>query len=409
MRMDEDGSDGTAPMPLAGLRVLDFGHTVMGPACGLVLADLGAEVIRIEPPGGDRTRRLQGFARGFFATFNRNKRSLALDLKDAEGRAIVEKLVATADVVVENFAPGTMERLGLGWERLHALNPRLILCSLKGYLPGPYESFAALDEVVQMQGGLAYMTGPPGQPLRAGTSVVDITGGVFGAVAILAALRERDRTGRGSLVQSGLFETVAFLVAQHIAAAAMTGQPLPPMPVRPPAWVPYDTLPAADAPVFVATTTDAQWQRLCASFGLEDLGADPALRSNAGRIAGRERVLAGLREAFAGLPAAEVLARCRAAGLPCAPVARPQDLAEDPHLRSNGRMAEVALPGGLGAWLPLLPIALQGHSPPLRRQPPSSGEAGAELLREIGLDDAAIAELAARGVVELPGEGAATL
>jgi crotonobetainyl-CoA:carnitine CoA-transferase CaiB-like acyl-CoA transferase len=402
MGEDTSGAEAAA-LPLAGLRVLDFGHTVMGPACGLVLADLGAEVIRIEPPGGDRTRRLQGFARGFFATFNRNKRSLALDLKTPEGHAILERLVQTADIVVENFAPGTMERLGLGWERLHALNPRLILCSLKGYLPGPYESFTALDEVVQMQGGLAYMTGPPGQPLRAGTSVVDITGGVFGAVAILAALRERDRTGRGSQVGSGLFETVAFLVAQHMAAAAITGEPLPPMPLRTPAWALYDTLSAADAPVFVACTTDAQWQRFCTLFALDDLAADPALRTNAGRIAARERLLARVRAALAALPAAEVLARCRSAALPCAPVGRPEELSADPHLRANGRMAEVALADGLRGLLPLLPITLAGRSPGLRRQPPAAGEAGAVLLRELGLDDAAIADLAARGVVELPG------
>jgi crotonobetainyl-CoA:carnitine CoA-transferase CaiB-like acyl-CoA transferase len=221
-----DAAAGEAPgeLPLSGIRVLDFGHTVMGPTCGVVLADLGAEVIRVEPPEGDRTRRMYGFARGFFGAFNRNKRSLGIDLKHPEGRAIIERLLPTADVLIENFAPGAMDRLGLGWEQARAVNPRLIYCALKGYLPGPYEHLPALDEVVQMQGGLTYMTGPPGRPLRAGTSVVDIMGGVFGAVAILAALRDRDRTGQGRLVRSALFESVAFMVGQHMASIALTGQ-----------------------------------------------------------------------------------------------------------------------------------------------------------------------------------------
>ncbi len=255
----KDPKDEAAGLPLRGLRVLDFGHTVMGPSCGMVLADLGAEVIRIEPPGGDRTRRMHGFARGFFGAYNRNKRSFVVDLKSAEGKALFLRLLPTADALVENFAPGAMDRLGLGWEALRAINPRLIYCSLKGYLPGPYEHHTALDEVAQMQGGLAYMTGPPGRPLRAGTSVIDIMGGVFGAVAILAALRERDATGEGRIVRSALFETVAFLVAQHMASAAITGTPAPPMPARQSAWSIYEIMATADDPVFVAVTSDEQW------------------------------------------------------------------------------------------------------------------------------------------------------
>lgn len=392
-----------ARQPLTGLRVLDFGHTVMGPVCGMVLADLGAEVIRIEPPGGDRTRRMHGFARGFFAAYNRNKRSLGVDLKAPEGRAVLQRLLATADVLVENFAPGAMEKLGLAWEDAREINPRLVYCSLKGYLPGPYGNYTALDEVAQMQGGLAYMTGPPGRPLRAGTSVVDIMGGVFGAVAILAALRERDRTGQGTKVQSALFETVAFLVAQHMASAALTGKPVPPMPARQAAWSVYEIFQGADSPVFLAVTTDQQWLRFCGLFGLAELAADPALRTNEGRIAARERVMPALRAAMERLPAQEILARCRGAGLPCAPVARPEDLFEDPHLHANGAMGEVELAAGLRAMLPLLPITIEGISLRVRRQPPAAGEAAADLLRELSYDAQAVADLAARGIVDLPG------
>ncbi|MBX6372957.1 MAG: CoA transferase [Acetobacteraceae bacterium] len=386
-------------LPLSGLRVLDFGHTVMGPTCGLILADLGAEVIRVEPPEGDRTRRMYGFARGFFATFNRNKRSIGVDLKHPEGRAIIERLLPTTDVLIENFAAGAMDRLGLGWEQVREVNPRLIYCSLKGFLPGPYEHLPSLDEVAQMQGGLAYMTGPPGQPLRAGSSVVDITGGVFGAIAILAALRERDRTGKGRLVRSALFESVAFLVAQHMAYTALTGQPVPPMPARQSAWSVYNVFETADAPVFVAVTSDAHWRRFCEEFRFLDLLEDPTLATNDQRIAERERLMPRLRAELAKLPAKEVIARCNAALVPAAPVNRPQDLFEDPHLRAGGAMAEVALSETVKAFLPLLPIAIEGVPLGVRHQPPKAGEATREVLATLGYDAAAIEALAARGVI----------
>jgi len=213
----------TDTLPLAGIRVLEFCHTIMGPSAGLILADLGADVIKIEPPNGDPTRRRIGFAAGFFATFNRNKRSFAVDLKNEEGRALLYRLAAKADVVLENFAPGTMERLGCGYDDLSQRNPRLIYCALKGFLSGPYEHRPALDEVVQFMAGLAYMTGPPGQPLRAGSSVVDIMGGMFAVIGVQAALRERQRTGRGQMVKSALFESTAFLMMQHMAGEVVNG------------------------------------------------------------------------------------------------------------------------------------------------------------------------------------------
>ncbi|MGE0417182.1 MAG: CaiB/BaiF CoA transferase family protein, partial [Acetobacteraceae bacterium] len=192
--------------PLAGLKVLEFSHTVMGPTAGLLFAEMGADVIKVEPaPDGDRTRRLGGFGAGFFAGFNRNKRSLAIDLKSKEGQAVMHRLVPHADIVLENFGPGTMERLNCGYEHLAPLNDRLIYLALKGYLAGPYEHRPALDEVVQFQSGLAWMTGPPGRPLRAGASVIDIMGAMFGVIAVQAALRERVVTGKGQRVASSLF------------------------------------------------------------------------------------------------------------------------------------------------------------------------------------------------------------
>ncbi|HWV80893.1 MAG TPA: CaiB/BaiF CoA-transferase family protein, partial [Hyphomicrobiaceae bacterium] len=212
-------------LPLAGVRVVEFCHVIMGPTCGLILGDLGADVIKVEPaPNGDNTRRMVGSGAGFFATYNRNKRSLALDMKTPEGMEISKKLIASADVLTENFRPGAMDALGLGYEALKKTNERLIYCSLKGFLSGPYDKRSALDEVVQMMAGLAYMTGPVGRPLRAGASVNDMMGGMFAAIGILAALRERDRTGEGQLVQSALYENCAFLVGQHMMQYVVTGK-----------------------------------------------------------------------------------------------------------------------------------------------------------------------------------------
>jgi crotonobetainyl-CoA:carnitine CoA-transferase CaiB-like acyl-CoA transferase len=389
-------------LPLEGLRVLDFGHTVMGPSCGLVLADLGADVIRIEPPGGDRTRRLPGFAVGFFGSFNRNKGSVCIDLKDPRGRDIVRRLIRDADVLIENFAPGVMERLGLGWEDARAINERLIYCALKGYLPGPYENLPALDEVVQMQAGLAYMTGPPGRPLRAGASVVDLFGGVFGDVAILAALRERDRTGRGQLVRSSLFETTAFLVTQHMAASAIVGGPVPPMPGRRgAAWCVYDLFATADDPVFIGVTSEAHWVRFCGAFPIDALRDDPALRSHDDRVRERPRVVARLSELFGAMSSADVLARCRAALIPCAPVARPDQLFDDPHLSAAGGLLDVALNETVRARLPALPIEMDGARPALRRQPPAAGCDTQAVLAAVGLSQAEIDSLAADGVIDL--------
>ncbi|RYJ00886.1 MAG: CoA transferase, partial [Acetobacteraceae bacterium] len=322
------------PQPLKGLKVLEFSHTIMGPCAGLVLADLGADVVKVEPaPAGDHTRRLPGFAAGFFAAFNRNKRSLALDLKSPEGRAAAHRLVAQADVVLENYGPGTMERLGCGWEDLKAVNPRLVYLALKGFLAGPYEHRPALDEVVQFQSGLAYMTGPPGRPLRAGASIIDILGAVFGVVAVQAALRERDQTGQGQRVSGALFESAVFLMGSHMAGLAATGEPPPPMPARRGAWGIYDAFPTAgDGQLFVGVTSDQQWLRFTEAFGLTDFAADARLATNAQRSGERSWLIPALQEVFLHYSQEEVARRCEAAGISWAPVGKPADLFEDPHL-----------------------------------------------------------------------------
>ena len=364
-----------APLPLSGVRVVEFTHMVMGPTCGMILADLGAEVIKVEPPGGDKTRSLPGLGIGFFRSFNRNKKSVVLDIQSAEGLAQAKALIGTADVVLENFRPGLMDKLGLGYGALSASNPQLIYVSHKGFLPGPYEHRTALDEVVQMMGGLSYMTGPEGRPLRAGTSVNDIMGGMFGAIGVLAALRERERTGRGQEIQSALFENCAFLSAQHVQQFLMTGEPAPPMPSRVSAWSVYDVFALAnDEQLFVAATSDKQFQTLCGVIGRLDLASDPALATNAQRVAVRPQLLAALGETMATLDKAELSARLEKAGLPYAPITRPDQLVDDPHLLQSGGMVDMTTDDGGTTKTLLLPLTLGGRRLGVRKPLPRIGE-----------------------------------
>lgn len=391
----------SAPLPLQGIRVAEFAHMVMGPSCGLVLADLGADVIKVEPLEGDNTRRLEAAGAGFFPIFNRNKKSLAVNLKRSEGREIVLRLLDTADVLVENFRPGALERMGLGYEALAARNPGLVYCSLKGFLAGPYEERAALDEVVQMMGGLAYMTGLPERPLRAGASVVDIMGGTFGAVAILAALRERERTGRGRRVTSALFETTAFLVAQHIAQYELTGEAPPPMSVKRPAWGVYDIFETADDRLFIGIVTDTQWEVFCREFGEVELRSDPRLASNGARVKERGWLIPRLAAVFRRWTRAELERKLDAIGLPYAPIAKPWDLLDDPHLAASGGLLETRLPDGRIFHAPTLPLALDGARLPKRAEPPAVGEGAAGVLAALGYGREEITALRDAGVIAL--------
>jgi crotonobetainyl-CoA:carnitine CoA-transferase CaiB-like acyl-CoA transferase len=388
-------------LPLAGLRVVEFVHMVMGPSCGLILADLGADVIKIEPvPDGDNTRRLTSSGAGFFVAFNRNKRSLALDMKDPEGLAIARKLIATADVVTENFRPGAMDKLGLGYGDVRKLNPRTVYCSLKGFLEGPYEHRTALDEVVQMMAGLAYMTGPAGRPLRAGASVNDIMGGMFAVIAILAAIEERHRTGEGRYVKSSLYENCAFLSAQHIAQFGVTGEEPPPMPVRRGAWAIYDIFDTADREqLFVAVVSDTQWGPFCDMFGLPLFKSDPRFATNASRYAARDTMLPAVAAVLGKFTKAELIAKCETLGIPFAPIVRPVELLDDPHLNASQGLVDITGPDGKQLRIPGLPMSFDGDRLPVRRDPPAMGAHGRELLAELGYAAADIDRLFAKGTL----------
>jgi crotonobetainyl-CoA:carnitine CoA-transferase CaiB-like acyl-CoA transferase len=389
-------------LPLEGVRVVEFAHMVMGPACGLVLADLGAEVIKVEPLEGDNTRRLMGAGAGFYPMFNRNKKSLALDLKKMEGREIALKLICSADAMTENFRPGALEKMGFGYDDLKNRNPRLVYCTMKGFLSGPYENRPALDEVVQMMGGLAYMTGLPDRPLRVGSSVNDIMGGMFAAIGILAALREREKTGKGQLVRSALFENTAFLVAQHMAQLAITGEEPPPMAVKTPAWGVYDIFNTKDGDrLFVGVVTDTQWEVFCREFGAGALAADARLKTNGDRVTAREWLLPRLQEILLRHTKAELSQKLEAIGLPFAPITRPRDLFDDPHLKAGG-MIETQDPRGMRFKVPGLPLELDGKRLGLRNQPPVVSQNARELLAGLGYAAARIDALFAEGVVAAP-------
>ena len=386
--------DTKQPLPYEGIRVVEFTHMVMGPTCGMLLGDLGAEVIKVEPIEGDNTRRLLGSGAGFFPNFNRNKKSIALDLKQPGGVEAALRLIATADIVSENFKAGTMKKLGLDYDTLKKLNPRLIYVSHKGFLPGPYDHRTALDEVVQMMGGLAYMTGRSGDPLRAGTSVNDIMGGMFGAIGAMAALRQRELTGVGCEVQSALFENNVFLVGQHMMQFAATGKAADPMPSRISAWGVYDVFTVKDGEqIFLAAVSDKQWAIFCKAFGLEEMMADPRLKTNNDRVLAREWMMPVLRSHLADRSAAELSAMFEANGLPFAPITRPEALFDDPHLNATGGLAPIRMNDGSMSKTPLLPFTMGGQRAGIRLQPPLLGEHTNALLTEVGYSDEEIAAL----------------
>jgi crotonobetainyl-CoA:carnitine CoA-transferase CaiB-like acyl-CoA transferase len=385
-------------LPYEGIRVIEFTHMVMGPTCGMVLADLGAEVIKVEPIGqgreGDSTRQLIGSGAGFFPLFNRNKKSLALNLHTPEGKEAALRLIATADIVAENFKSGTMKKLGLDYETLKKLNPRLMYVSLKGFLPGPYEHRTALDEVVQMMGGLAYMTGRPGDPLRAGASVNDIMGGMFGAMGAMAALAQRAHTGLGQEVQSALFENNVLLVAQHILQYQVTGQAAKPMPSRISAWAIYDVFEVQNGEqIFLAVVSDTAWKIFCEVFAYDDLLADERLKTNNARVAQRDWLIPLLRERLRMHSSKHLSEVFEKNSLPYAPITPPHELLDDVHLKATGSLAPLTLDDGREIQTVLLPIALNQARLKVRSGVPRLGEHNDDVLRSLGYSPEKIKQL----------------
>ena len=386
--------------PLTGIKVIEMTHMVMGPAVGAILGDLGAEVIKIEPISGDKTRVLKQSGSGYFLTYNRNKRSLAMDIKKEEGKKIIRSLIRKSDVFIENFRPGAMDKLGFSYEEFSKLNPELIYCSAKGFLKGPYEHRTALDEVAQMMGGLAYMTGPPGRPLRAGSSVIDIMGGMFGAIAILAALQERQTTKKGQKVTSALYENVVYLMGQHMAQTATTGSPPPPMSVRVAAWAVYDIFDTKDGEqIFIGVVSDTQWKLFCESFGLDDYTNDESMDLNKGRVEQRDVIIPRLQELFKTFTKNDLMKKLDSTGLPFAPISKPEDLFDDVHLNESGGLLDIEIPTGGKTKLPAMPINMDDRRFDVHTPVPKVGEHSIQILEELGMGEDEINDLFDQEVV----------
>src|SRR5574341_207581 len=392
-------------LPLEGTRVLELGHIVAGPTAGLILADLGADVIKIEDPsrGGDQSRNSpSGLATFYF--LNRNKRSLALNLKEREGRELFLKFAAASDVVLDNFAPGVLERLEVDYDTVSKINPRIIYCSLNGFLKGPYAHRPALDEVAQMMGGIAYMTGLPDRPLRIGASVTDISVAAYGVIGILSALLQRNHTGRGQHLTSGLFETVVFWVGQHLAHFAVTGEPSQPMAVRKMGtrfrWGVFDLFRAVDGrQVFIGITGNRHWETFCAEFAQGELVSRPELQSNEARTRARDFLIPRVQEIVGDYGSKELMNKLEKAHVPYAPVNTPADLYEDPYLKGHKNRLLPVNAGRKTVRLPALPFESNEFEFSVSRQPPRLGEHTREILQELGISGADIDRLAKDKVV----------
>jgi crotonobetainyl-CoA:carnitine CoA-transferase CaiB-like acyl-CoA transferase len=393
-------------LPLKGVRVLELSHIVAGPSGGVILADLGAEVIKVEhPDGGDTSRGYPNQGATFFS-FNRNKRCLALDLRQPAGKEVFAKLVAKADVVYDNFAPGALKRLGLGYEWGRTINPRIIYCSVKGFLEGPNGDRPFLDELAQMAGGLAYLTGTKDQPMRAGASITDIGAATYGVIGVLAALYRREKSGLGESIEAGLFETIVFWVSQYITSAQITGMDAPPRGARSSGmgatmgWGVYQLFPTKDGrQVFIAVTGNAHWAALCDALGFADWRDDAEFNNNRKRAAQKPRIAERVTAAVKQFSYDDITAALYKARVPYAPVNTPMDLITEKHLAGSDQWLKLKA-GDRELKVPKLPFQMQGTEAfSVREQPAALGEHTDVILGELGYSAADIAKLKTEHVV----------
>jgi len=395
---------------LSGIRVIDLSRVLAGPYCTMLLADYGADVIKIEQPGdGDPTRQWgppwfglpDHQESAYYLTANRNKRGMTLNLKSAEGQAIARRLIATADVVVENFMPGTLDVFGLDYATLSAGQPGLIYCSITGYgQNGPYRDRAGYDFMIQAEGGIMSITGPTdGDPHKVGVAIVDISAGLYAATAILAALHHRERIGRGQWIDVALFDAQLGWLANVASNYLVGGEPPARYGNAHPNIVPYETFPTTDGHIAVGIGSDEQWRRFCALAGRLDLAAEPRYATNAARVAAREELISLLGEVFRARPSADWLSALRRARIPAAPINDVPAALNDPQAAAREMVQTIMHPAGP---LPVVgPVAKLSETPAaVRAAPPLLGEHTEAILRdELGLSEVEIAELRREGAI----------
>jgi len=397
----------TAALPLSGLKILDLTRVLAGPYCTMVLADLGAEVVKVEVPEiGDDSRHFGPFVgaeSAYFMSLNRNKKSITLNLKAERGKELFLALVGSFDVLVENFRPGTMEKLGLGYERLAEANPGLVYAAASGFgNTGPYRLKPAYDVVVQGMGGIMSITGHPGgPPTRVGASIGDITAGLFTAIGILAALRARETTGRGQMVDVAMLDCQVAILENALARYQVSGQVPGPIGNRHPSITPFSSVPAADGYLIIAIGNDALWEKFCRLVEREDLRAEPAFRTNHGRTENWNRLEPLLAEVFAPRTVAEWLALLEGAGIPCGPIQSIDQVVEDPQIRAREMVVEVEHPVAGTLKMAGCPVKLSAAPAQwLRRPSPLLGEHTEEVLADYaGVTPEDVGKLREEGVV----------
>jgi len=395
-----------ADRPLAGVRVLDLTRVLAGPFCSMILGDMGAEVIKIEEPGkGDDTRTWPPFVAGeatYFMAVNRNKQSLTLNLKAAEGRAIFEKLARKADVVLENFRTGTMERLGLGFRTLGRLNPRLVYCAISGFgESGPEAARAGYDLVVQAESGIMDITGfEDGPPVKVGTSIADLVAGMSAAHGVTLALLARQRTRRGQKVEISMQDAMAALLTYQAGIYFGTGQKPGRRGNKHPSIVPYEVFRAADAYLTLGVANNSLWERCCTALEHPELAKDPRYATEAARVQHREELVPRLNELLAARSADEWLKRFEAAGVPAGRIRTVAEVCESAHLRARGMIVTLPHPKAGEVRVLGVPIRLHGTPGKARTAPPLLGQHTERVLRGVlGLGRRQVARLRADGVV----------
>ena len=401
---EEDATPSEGDAPLEDVTVLELGHIVAGPFCSLILADLGADVIKVENRrhGGDSVRGSSELGTSLFNAMNRNKRSVTVDLKDDAGREVFERLVADADVIVENFGPGVTDRLGVDYGTLREVNESLVYCSIKGFGEGPYEEYPALDPITEALSGLMSVTGlPDEQPVRVGTSISDMAASFFGAIGILSALRQRDLTGVGTYVEAPMFESTMPFMSYWLAYSQAHDVVPEPIGASHLNWAPYDVFQTADGEwTFVGPSSERHWERLCDALEL-DLADDERFETMIDRREHREALRETLADVFDDWTQPEVLERLRDVGVPVAPVNDVSDVLEDDHLEATDALTEIETVEGKETTVevPKLPLRADRFDPPEGERPPELGEHTDGILRELGYSDAEIESLRERGAL----------